>query len=297
MSNEWLTFLFFIAAIILAMDVTRRAVIEMYRANGEKAQLAALRRLRKPIQPWVTVLIYSKNQSESLVRTVRQVCRSRYALFDVVAISDRATDDTEARIIAYQASVTHDRLRFLKRRKLGSMGDAYRAGYRKSRHGSIVICLQAGDTVDPLLLKRAVISTGTKQIWQVDLQQNDTQEGLFGIVQRIQRAVWNYSIKIQVCTSRALRHLRIKRRGLHLVGSSLVWVVALALIVTVALINTLAFWYVWLLCTVYSLALVWLSARESGVEKRRDSLAIPSALFLVPVTHFVGVISQLSTRK
>ncbi len=297
MSNEWLTFLFFIAAIILAMDVTRRAVIEMSRANGEKAQLATLRRLRKPVQPWVTVLIYSKNQSESLVRTVRQVCQSRYACFDVVAISDHATDDTEARVIAYQASVTHDRLRFLKRRKPGSISDVYRAGYRKSRHGSIVVCLQAGDTVDPLLLKRAVVSAGTKQIWQVDLQQNDTQEGLFGIAWRIQRAVWNRPIKIQVCTSRALRHLSIKRRGLHLVGSSLVWVVALALIVTVALINTLAFWYAWLLCTIYSLALVWLSARESGVEKWRDSLAIPSALFLVPVTHFVGVISQLSTRK
>lgn len=288
MNDEWLLAVALCGALLLALDITRRAFMEMQQLEQEQRIKKAMRRLRKPLQPWVTVLLYGENE-DAFERTMRQIRQNRYDNFDVV----RVKKHTAA---------------------------GHRTAYRKSKRGEIILCVQAGDAIDRQCIKRAVVlrtlqlsqRTRTKQSWSVPIASPTFFEsGIRGIVQQLRFVLFAQSASaIPAFTRQGLRvQTQVQTPAKD---TRLIFVVAgalfMATVITGALLNTKLFIYGWLLLSAYLLVLIWLSSparlgygsrlgRTAAYQKVRLSFAVPSALFLVPVASCIGGIFQLSTRK
>lgn len=287
MGNEWIPAIVIIGVLLLTLDVTRRAFMELQQIEQEQHIKKEMLGLRAAKQPWVTVLVYGE-EGRTLDKTLRQIQRSRYAQFDVV----RSKKHTAA---------------------------AYRTAYRKSRRGEIIVCVQAGDEIDKQCIKRAVAvrvlqaSRGqrARQSWRVPIANAMSLEsGLRGVVQRLRFALWAPPAPTIPAYSRqglrAQTQIKIPREysGLPRV---LVGALFVASIVAGALLHTTLFLYGWLLFSLYLLVLIWFSraarlghnssSNPTVYKKLQLSFAVPSALFLVPVAGFIEGIFQLSTRK
>jgi len=301
MSNEWLLFIFFVVGIILAGDVTRRAMYAIIHARDEQMVRMRMRYLRKPDQPWVTVLVYENDQAMALEKTVRHIRRSRYTAFDIVVVSERSKGETVRRMKKYiEASRGVERIQFLQRRNVGTRMDAYRAAYRKSKHGKIIVCLEAGDEVDPLFIKRAVVMQTTQQQWNVTARINKKEiYGLQAITKSLQELFWNHSKNIGVYTSSALRSskkaLSHSYSGYIVVGIQPTVLIGVGLSILYS--GFIALWYAWVLCSLYLFALIWVNTTTSNSEKWKVSFSVPSALFLIPTVALVEGAVQLRIRK
>jgi hypothetical protein len=282
MNNEWLTAFFMGGLVLIALDITRRALIEMQRIEHEQRIKNAMRRLRRPQHVWVTVLLYGEDGETAFERTKRQIQRNRYEHFDVV----RVKKHTAA---------------------------GYRTAYQKSRRGEIILCVRAGDFIDRQCIKRAVVlqtiqsrrhTHAKTQCWRIPiLKPALIADGLRGVAERLRLAVWQPSpAYIEVYTRRGLRTrtdvktLAVKRTH-HVAIGGLVTIFAILL---GASVHVVAFLYIWTLFSVYIGVLVWLSAPTStGTFRAKLQLtfAVPSALLLMPVASFIGGVVQLSSRK
>ncbi|MGH7218690.1 MAG: hypothetical protein ACREGE_04590, partial [Candidatus Microsaccharimonas sp.] len=179
MSDEWLLAIGFGGVLLLALDITRRAFMEMQRLEWEQRIKREMRRLRAPKQPWVTVLLYGKDEI-ILGKTLRQIQRNRYARYDVT----RVKKHTAA---------------------------GYRTAYRKSKRGEIILCVQAGDEIDTQCIKRAVaIRTlqsnqhkQDKQSWRVPITSPTFFEsGIRGIAQQLRFVLWRRPASVVLAFTR-----------------------------------------------------------------------------------------------
>jgi len=300
MSIQWLILMFFAGAIILAVDVTRRAVSLMIKENNERKLRQAMRRLRNPHLPRATVLVYGKNQAEALEKTVRQVRRSRYGSYDIVVVDDRSTDDTAVRIKKYIGSLKGGSgIQLLQRRADGTKMDAYRAAYRKSRRGEIIICLNAGDEVDSLLIKRVVASRGERQKWEAKTSIREESEGLDALIKGLRKVYWNHPAKIRAYAPTALRRSEKEVRDMNVraVATGIQMALLAILLIGIATWGFITLWYAWILCSLYTLALIWIQYEVPASQKWKFSFSVPSALFLIPVATVVQGVLQLRIRK
>ena len=292
MTNELLLFVFFLLVILAAGDIMRRAFLTLRSEQREREIQKVMRKLRRPFQPRVTVLIYAKTSTDMVEKTLRSLQKSRYGIFDVVVVNDRGNKQQ------YKAPNRLD-VAFLQRRVVGSKMDAYRAAYRKSRHGGVIVCLEAGVSIDPQFVKRAA-ATVTNKRWRVEVETEQYGEGIRGIVASLSRLLWNRHSFVWAYTPSALRRERTDSMSRKVSWVSwllwwevvLVWVILASFVVGPALL-----WYAWLAFTGYLLALVWLKGGWSVSQKLAHSFAVPSALFLLPVTSFIEASFQLGTRK
>lgn len=292
MTNEWFLFIFFLLVIVAAGDIMRRAFLTLRNERRAKDVQSAMRKLRRPLQPQVTVLVYVKKSKEAVETTLRSLQKNRYSALDVVVVNERASKQQ------YKAPARLN-VAFLQRRAAGSKMDAYRAAYRKSRRGGVVVCLEAGVTVDPLFIKRAVVTAKGDQ-WRVGLEEKQNSEGIAGVVASLSQLLRNGRAFANVYTRNALRHERkdpVSNKAAWLSWllwweSVLVWVILASFFLGLPLL-----WYVWLAFSGYLLALVWLKAGWSVPQKLTHSFAVPSALFLLPVTSLIEAGFQLRTRK
>lgn len=291
MSNEWLLFLFFIFVIVAAVDIVRRVIQADRQSLEEKELQRAMKKLRAPKQPHVTVLVYGRNQGALLEKTVRDVCHSRYAHFDVVAINDRSIDDTERRIAKYTSTIKRRTVVVLNRRVRRSLADTYRAAYRKSKKGEVVLCLRAGDSVDPLLIKRAVVASTKAPLWHVAMQGNDLNRGMLGTMQHLRQALSGHRPTATAYLPSELPHIEGDHSSRWFYRTTL-WLLCLLLLLFVAFTNVLALWYIWLLFSGYTLFIYVMTSAH-----RIDYFAIPSALFVLPVASFIEALSWLVKRK
>lgn len=300
MSSQWLLFIFLVLAIIFAADITRRAFISIIDGSNEKRLRLQMRQLRRPKQPWVTVLVYGKNQAVELEKTVRQVRQSRYSQYDIVAVSDRSEDTTALRMKGYIAKTNQRvKIQFLQRRIAGTKMEAYRAAYRKSQRGKIIVCLTAGDEVTPLLLKQAVLLQANKQSWRVGRRTPDEPYGLIGLVKNMYALFWRNNPIAWVYTPITLRQTTAKWRS---VNNSLVFICTQVLFIGVVVSAVLyagfiALWYAWVLFSLYLFALTWTHYETPIARKWKVTFAIPSALFLIPAVGLVEGFTQLRIRK
>ncbi len=287
MNNEWILAALVVGALVLALDITRRAFMELQRLEYEQRIKKEMRRLRAPKLPWVTVLVYGED-GPRLSDTLRQVHRNRYAYFDVV----RVKKDTAA---------------------------GYRTAYRKSKRGEIIVCVRAGDAIDTQCIKRAVAVRSLQlarpgrvsEVWKVSIPNAEgVANGIRGIAQQLSFALWAPSAPaVFAYTRQGLRMLaRVKVPVKNGTLGLPVLVLFIVIIVATALLNTALFVYGWLLFSAYLFVLIWLSsptrlsvaAQQSDVAVRKKlqlSFAVPSALLLIPVARFIGGIFQLSARK
>lgn len=302
MSNEWLLFIFLLLAIVAAGDIMRRAVVALLYDQNEQKIAMAMRKVRGNSRPHVTVLVYGKNQTKALEDTVRLVRRNRYGKYDIVAIRDRSLDSPATSLKQYiEKPNNRVRIRLLQRRVNGSKIDAYRAAYRKSQRGAVIICLQAGDRVNNSFIKRAVAARRGREQWYIrHSRSNNPSMGLFGITRSFVDAVWPRLTRSIVFVPAALRRSKASNRyGTVNYNESVM--VALLLIVGCALAMFIGgvkgLWYAWMLFSGYLLAVLWLYGGVGALEKWKRSFAVPSALFLLPVASLFEVYIQPSKSK
>lgn len=314
MNSQLLLFIFLILAVLLSFDIIRRAIMTVFDEKNEQTVRVMMRRLRRPKQPHVTVLVYGRNNAEALERTVRQVQQNQYASFDIVAISDRSTDDTAQRLKKYCAGVKAKgkgaRVVFLKRRIISSKLKTYQAAYQKSEHGEIVVLLEAGDVVDRQFIKRAaVLQAGRKQRQIAVAHQplavayTSSRNGLYTLVLGIEALMFRTHSFAIAYRRNELKHAKLPARTFErawqrTVRPYLFQTVLIAVIILgCAFAGLSALWYAWLLFSGYVLALVWLQRATSIKQKWQYTFSIPSALFFVPVTRFTYAVVQLGIRK
>lgn len=293
MTSELLLFVFFLLVILAAGDIMRRAFLTLRREQREKEVQRAMRKLRRPIQPQITVLIYAKNLTSAVEATLRSLQKNRYSAFDVVVVNDVANKQH------YKAPRRLD-VALLQRRVAGTKMDAYRAAYRKSRHGSIVMCLDAGISVDSQCIKRAAATAISTEKWRVEYEKIYQGEGVRGVAASLSGLLWSRRSFVWAYTPSALRREH-KNRATHetVWGSWLMWweVALIGVVLASFFVAPVFLWYAWLAFSGYLLALVWLKGGWSISQKLTHSFAVPSALFLLPVTSFIEANFQLGARK
>jgi len=293
MRSEWLVFIFLLLVIVAAVDIMRRAIVTIRYERHRRELQKAMRKLRRPHLPHVSVLVYAKRDTDAVDATLQSLKKNRYGAFDVVVVNDVLNKRT------YSAPSRLD-VKYLKRRIAGSKMDAYRAAYRKSRRGDVVLCIDAGDILDPFCIKRAVALAENQQQWRVSVEKESRHEGVNGVASSLYGLLWPHRTFVSAYRPQALRNtkdLRTTQQKIHLpktiLGGGLV---AGAVLASFALGPAMV-WYVWIVFSGYLLGLIWLKGGWSAPQKIFHSFAVPSALFLLPVTSFIEAVFQLGNRK
>lgn len=270
MSSEWATFIFLLLVILATADIIRRAIMTVARDRQEQRNRRAMRRLTRKKQPQVTVLVYSSGQVDALKATLRSIRHSKYAAYDVVVADEQRS----------------------------SKKNAYREAYRKSKKGTLVVLLTAGELLDPYALKRAVVSRNGRSRWRVPVRlREEMHPGIVGVVTRLQSIVWGSSPTVEASTAKALKSGNVRptlgvREEMSVLASIMLGV---ALLLSAYAGDTMI-WYLWVVFSGYLFALLLVHTEMSG-QAGKLILSIPSALFLIPITAFFKEISQQSTRK
>lgn len=250
--------------------------------------------------PWVTVLVYGRNESDELMATVRALGEIRNELFDVVVVNDRSTDDTKEQLKRYITAHQTKRLTILQRRKISTRTECYRAAYRKSKKGDVIVCLQAGDRVDAFLLPRTVAAARGRLAWTIESAGPFLGAGLRGVVRRLRHALWSRSSRIAVYTPKGLRRAQPREyRTLPIwMGVRIVlWIGCLVFVSYGITQHTILFWYSWLAVTLYLWLAVWVEIRTPWSRRLIDMFSVPSALFLIPVASVADDIARYYRQK
>jgi len=269
MHNTWIAIVLLGLIILASVDVMRRAVLQVIQMRHQHHLKAIMRRLRRAAQPWVTVIVYGNGTEREREATLRSLRRSRYYAYDVVFVGPRAK--------------------------------TYQTAYRKSKRGKIVICIQAGCVVDPSFIKRAVALRQGQREWVVSVLPKPVKiTGFMGIIHQLQYVLWGRPIVSKACNAAALRqkkvpisHARLSRLVPEAMQILLVGMIASAVIYE----GFRALWYGWLIVCSYLLVLIWLHYGMNQAQRWKLSFAVPSALFVLPVSSIIEGSLQLYTRK
>ncbi len=267
MDNELIVSIFLICVILLSIDIFRRVIGELFRIQRQQKVAKEMRRLRKPVQPWVTILLYGDTSKTEI--TEKSLRKNRYHNYDTVLIGPRAR--------------------------------TYQTAYRKSKRGKIIIPLPMGIEVDPNFIKRTVAMKEDRRSWKVEVEQSIREAtGLTEIVTRLQKILWGRPIKIEAFISADLKKKKIQNPHtiLPVITGVLAQLISIGLIVAgISFSDLTVLWYAWVLVSAYLFILVWFSNGIKISERLSLSMAIPSALFLIPVTSSIEGFFQLSSRK
>lgn len=270
MHSEGLAIILLGFVILASADIMRRAAGQIIRMRRFVQLRTTMRHLRRPVQPWVTVIIYGKRDDAHYDASFRSVRRNRYHAYDIVTVGPRAK--------------------------------TYQTAYRKSKRGKLVIYLPAGQVIDRNLIKRAVALHITQREWRVAVEPLPTRVyGLLGILQELRDMIWGRPMVVEASISAALRYKKIPDS--HAVYSQKVipaahHVIAVLLIAIAVWYEGLdVLWYIWVIVTAYLLVLIWLRYETTPSERWKLSFVVPSALFLLPVSSIIMDLFQLFTRK
>lgn len=270
MRSEGLAIILLGLVILASADIMRRAAGQIIRMRRLVQLRATMRRLRRPVQPWVTVIIYGKRDNAQYEASLRSVRRNRYHAYDIVTVGPRAK--------------------------------TYQTAYRKSQRGKLVIYLPAGCVVDRNFIKRAVALRTTQCEWRVAIELLPARVyGLLGILQELRDTVWARPMVVEASISAALRYKKIPdSRAVYsqkVVSNTLHVIAVLLIAIAVWYEGSDALWYIWVIVTIYLLILIWLRYETTPSERWKLSFVVPSALFLLPVSSIIVAFFQLFTRK
>ena len=223
-----------------------------------------MRKLRKPVQPWVTVLLYARNNEAGVRSSVKALLRSHYHNFDIVIVNDYSGDTKKA----------------------------LKMGYRKSEKGEVVMSLEAGDIVTPSFIKRSVAIKAKRKQVTMRISKPTPMNSLIEIFQSLNNLLWQRACKVRISDADTIL---LPKTALHydfLITLLFIGIVSLSLIIKEPII----LWHSWLIVTSYLLAIIWL--KEDRVRtKLQLSFSAFSALFFLPVSIVAVFLSQLYSRN
>ncbi|MDB5162450.1 MAG: hypothetical protein JWO54_235 [Candidatus Saccharibacteria bacterium] len=290
--SELLVIIFLLLAAVVLVGVIILASMHVYCIFQEVDIQTRMRQLRKPTQPWVTVLVYARNNEATIEASLKSLLRSHYHRFDIVVVDDGFADGTADRVRAIINKGSKVSMAYLRRRVHRSSREALIAGYKKSKKGEVVISLQAGIIVSPSFIKRAVVLKGQRPQRIVRVGEQLSKNSLLNIIDALNSLAWHYSYKAQVGDAKLIGSLK---KSHHFDWASVF--ILFAIIFFSLLFNEMVIiWYSWLLVFGYLLAVIWLN-EEKIVMKLQLTFSAISALFLLPVASLLTRISQLRSRN
>lgn len=252
-------FLFFVLATLAAIIV--RIFMHLYQIFEEPNIQKRMRKLRKPVQPWVTVLVCAGGNESNVAVSLGSLRKSYYHHYDIVVAKDSS----------------------LK---------ALKAAYQKSHRGEVVITMKAGAEVLPSFIKRAVATKERRTQVRLAVRNSTSITSLGGIVVSLRNVLWQRAHNVWVSDS---KHIHGVENQPQLYGVDIAVFVAIIL-VSILTHETIIFWYSWLVATSYLCAIIWLD-EETIRTKVRLTFSAFSALFLLPVASVVALFSQGFSRN
>lgn len=124
------------------------------RLPGHKAATQKL--AKKTAQPAVTVLVYVRNDAETIVGCLESLTRSRYRNYDIVVVDNLSEDYSRKTIRRYIKEHPELPIYLYAKRKRDAKTQALRQAYRKSRQGELVLTLAASSRPSHLFLRESV---------------------------------------------------------------------------------------------------------------------------------------------
>ncbi len=279
--------------VILAMLVLVMVLIFMnlYEIFEEPAIEKRMQQLRKPVQPWITVLLYARDNEATIEAALNALVKNKYYNYDIVVVNDRSKDRTLERINSFLEGRSKIPITVVNRRKKDTAQSALDAGYRKSKHGKIVISLRATTIVSPGFIKRAVAVKNTHQQVTLRLRESSSTTTLGGIANTLSNFLWLQTNKAIVSDPKNITLTKLEVRPDFIAVLLLIGIVSVSILTKEAII----IWYSWIIVTSYLVAVIWLNS-EGLNTKLKLSFSAVSALFLLPVSSCIQAISQSRSR-
>jgi cellulose synthase/poly-beta-1,6-N-acetylglucosamine synthase-like glycosyltransferase len=292
MTNDILNAIFLLFVLATLVAIIGLVCMHLYQIFEEPGLQKRMRQLRKPIQPWVTVLLYAHNDETTIEASLKSLLRSNYYCYDIVVVDDRSTDATAKRVQDFIASHQKISISLLRRRVKHTAQGALKAGYRKSKKGKIVVSLRAGTIVQSSFLKRAVATKQERPQIVLRVTEPIALESLSSIIQSLVNLVWHRSYKVQVSDVKNITFVN-KPARVELIGP---FVLAALIFTSIILKEGIVLWYSWLIVTGYVYAVIWLNEAKIRYKLRLTFSGL-SALFLLPVASIVMALSQPHSRN
>lgn len=281
MKDDILLFGFLVGVVCLAAGIVALSIKQIIDLRHQAELRHKMRCLRRPKQPWVTIIVdaLGKSDSESAL-TLRALEKVHYYNYDVVIVKGLS-------LSRHQTAI------------------ALRGAYQKSQRGSVVVVLTAGELVDRAFVKRAVVSQGRRATWRVATNINGVSDEvgqLTGIIRMLEINYWQIFHTGRVFTAQDFvsnenrsvfgwRYDMGARGALNL----LVFVaVSLAVVVTGEL---KLFWYIWLIFAAYGLGVIWLQNRQTLRVRLILTYSVPLAPLLLPVASAVHLFLRIMAAK
>lgn len=152
--SEWALLVMTASGLVVILGAS---LYDMQAIARRRQLLELAAKLRKPRQPHITVLVYTKNSSATIAACLTSVWRSHYRNYDIVVIDNISTDTTKQVIANYRQKHSKLPLYFYVKRKASDRLSALRQGYAKSQKGDIVLILDATATVLPSFLRQSAV--------------------------------------------------------------------------------------------------------------------------------------------
>jgi len=283
-------FIFLVLAMLVFVIIL--ICFQLYQIFEEPGMQKDMKKLRPQAQPWVTVLLYARNDERTIEDSLRSIIKNQYTAFDVVVIDDRSTDTTLLKVQNFIKRHPAKHVAVIKRRVKRSCRQALAAGYRKSKRGKIVISIQAGTLFPSTFLKRAVVMKGSKTQLSLPVRPPIATNSLSEIITALGTVLWQQSYTVWVSDA---KNMRMPARPIRYD------VFAIGILLSLFLVSGLAqeatvLWYGWVLITGYLVAVIWLHEEKVATKLKLTFSAIP-ALFLLPVAGFIMNIPQFRYRN
>lgn len=116
----------------------------------------AAKKLRKPSQPHVTIIVCAKDDAASIVNCLRSIYRSLYWNYDIVVVDNVSRDDTRRLTREYMNNHPKVSCYLYAKRKAEAHYKTVHQAYKRSKQGDIVLVLDAVHMIPPTLLKSGV---------------------------------------------------------------------------------------------------------------------------------------------
>lgn len=296
MSEVEFLFSLLVGLCFLAVSVMVATIRQWQSVNREAKLRAALRGMRRSVQPTVTVLVYIQDAAQNFEDAIRAIRKNRYGVIDVVLIDDSQNAEVEQRIDAIKGA--H---RALRRRVRTTRTAALQAGYKKSMKGEVVISIDGGELVDTLFVKRLIAQKGTRESWRVHTNTHLAPDiTMTALTTRLEALLWHQHPEIYAYTKRAFLRLDAGRDDFNTAKALLAvncTLLASVLFGAAFVAGPQLLWYAWVILTTYCLVIVWFRFGDPLRDRIVLTLSVPLALILVPTASAMRNISQVNLPK
>jgi glycosyltransferase involved in cell wall biosynthesis len=182
---------------LLFTGIVTAGVYDVRAASRRPRINAAVRRLRKPTQPWVTVIIFTQEDAGMIAGCLESLKRCRYTNFDIVIVDNASQDGTQQAIRNHLRRHPLRPSRFYAKKKRVSLPEALRQAYRKSRKGELVVTLGAASRPPQSFLKSAVARfVAEPELDGITINEYmDSPLAVNDLASEVARAVWHIIMK------------------------------------------------------------------------------------------------------